>query len=98
MGNAKEGSEAILSQCKCLYMREATAFYTILAADDKDALKKMHEIIKNGDLKSGAEDFCDIDSPFNYSGSFTLARGDEVPDEDDDMSIVVLREDFGESY
>jgi hypothetical protein len=79
-------------------MREATASYTILATDDTDALNKIRAIIKNREVISEADDFSDIDGPFNFSGNFTLARGGHVPDDEDDKSIVALREEFGDSF
>lgn len=77
------------------YVQEATASYTIMASDDKAALKQIREILNGRTAITRADSFDNVDKPFNISGSFTLARGDDIPADEDDEAIVVCDESFG---
>ena len=76
------------------YSQEAAASYTIMAENDEDALAQMREIVGGPGISLQADSIDDVDKWFNVSGTFRLARGDEIPFEDDDKNFIIFDESF----
>lgn len=77
-----------------IYSQEAYASYTIMAESAEEALAKVREILSSREMISQADDYDTIDDWFNVSGSFSLACGDDIPDDEEDESVVAINEAF----
>jgi len=76
------------------YTNVAFAWYVIHAEDDETAAKLMREIVSGPHIVDKADSIDEEDRWFNSSGEFRLARGYEMPSEDDDPAVVIKSEQF----
>jgi hypothetical protein len=83
-----------IANATIFYSQEAFAEFKLLAENDEEALKKIREIIKGPGLSLDADTFTNEGVWFNVNGHFRLSRGEVMPQDDSDESILVLDESF----
>lgn len=91
---AKTALKKYTATTNFIFSQEAYSTFTIEAANDKEALKKIRELVSSRTLRDDADDWGTVDNWFNVSGSFSIARGDEIPDDESDETIVASNEEF----
>jgi hypothetical protein len=76
------------------YVQEATATFSITAESNELAIEKLLSILKSNSIKYEADSFDDIEKPFNISGNFTIALGDDIPEDENDKKIIAFHQAF----
>ncbi len=83
-----------IANATIFYSQEAFAQFKLMAKNDEEALEMIREIVTGPGLSLDADVFSNEGIWFNVNGHFRLSRGQIMPEDDNDKSIIVTEESF----